>query len=1256
MPQPSPNLLNLEPTDSCGVGMVVSIDGVASKEILQIGLTSLSNVAHRGAIGSDGVTGDGAGISTTIPRQLLSCWLKETGVDNPTELTGVGMLFLPAEPELQSQALRIVTNQIKSFGLIVLGLRDVPVDKSKLGRLAAASCPAIKQIFVSSRTEDPDEFERELFLARRAIELTPRDIKLPGLHIASLSCRTMVYKAMVLSTSLDDFYPDLRDPNFTCSICIFHQRFSTNTQPTWSLCQPFRMLAHNGEINTIRGNRNWMTAREKMFDHPFWQRHRPSGLIQRLFNFNDSDSASLDNALELLTLSGRSLVHAMSMLIPPAWETDPRITRTQRDFYEFHSCFSEPWDGPAAVAMTDGRVAAACLDRNGLRPARYKLTKDNILILGSEVGSDRIAESRVVRKGRLGPGEMIAVDTDSKQLLLNEEIKTRLAEQQPYGRWLQESRIRVELTPTGEVHEFHEMDPVDFRRHQVSAGLTREEIQMGIKNMAVEGREPTFSMGVDTPLAVLSKQPRLLSDYFKQRFAQVTNPPIDPIRENLVMSLGAGLGPERNILAETSHQCRVYNIGNPVLLPGELPQILENAPFRCETMDCTWDRTTGAEGLQSALNELIRRAQLAVECHASILVLSDRQVSRTRVAIPMLMVVGAMHHALCKSGHRMMVSLIAETSEVRDPHQLALLFGYGATAVYPYLGYATIAQLNNDGDIQDDPLDELWNRYRKSLNGGLLKIMSKMGISVLNSYQGAQVFKAIGIGHEVVATCFKYSYSNIGGIGFREIANDCLVRHDAAFATDENELAIFDMGISKPRRAGEHHVINGKVTKAFHQFVREGRAEEYLAFHNEVSPQIPVSLRDLLSIGAEHSGPIPLDEVEPVESIRTRFTTAAMSLGAISPEAHEAIAIAMNEIGGKSNSGEGGEDPARFKSRADGRSANSRIKQVASGRFGVDAEYLSNALEIEIKMAQGAKPGEGGQLPGFKVNELIARLRNTEPGVTLISPPPHHDIYSIEDLAQLIYDLKVVNPLARVCVKLVAKTGVGGIAIGVAKANADAVLISGHEGGTGASPLTSIKHAGIPWELALAETHQSLVASSLRNRVVLRADGGLKTGRDVIHAAILGAEEFNFGTMALIALGCVYVKKCHLNNCPVGIATQDPAYRDKFKGRPENLIRYLNAVADECRKLLAASGFRTMDEIIGRTDLLSVETSLLTEKSKGLNLNSVLNTVAASGHQIPTAAKYAAPPRIVTAFDDLLVDRLPELLSKPGNTIDLQIS
>ena len=1231
------NRVNLEPTDSCGVGCVASIENRQSSHVLNRGLIALANVAHRGAIGADGKTGDGCGVMTDLPNDLVQRWLEELEVYHDTPLLGVGCAFVPQDDSKFRAAQKLIQSTIDSLGMKFVAVRNVPINTQYLGAEAANRLPRIIQFFVTATTEDAAELERRLFIARRYIELSPQFAELKGMHIASLSCQKIVYKGMVLSGLLPKFYPDLLDPEYRCSVCVYHQRFSTNTSPDWERCQPFRTLAHNGEINTIRGNRNWMTSRETSFEHVFWNEHRQ--VISRLFNFNDSDSASLDNCVELLNLSGRSLGHTIGMMIPAAWESDPRISDAQKSFYEYHSCFCEPWDGPAAVVAFDGSQVIASLDRNGLRPLRYKITKDKHLIVGSEAGADRDPLENVDESGRLGPGQSLVVDLVEKRIIFNKELKEQIAHQRPYREWLQSNRIAF-AADTDEIQPPPTTDSLAFFRCQIAAGMTKEEIQLGIQRMAENAVEATFSMGVDTPLAVLSQQPRNLADYFKQRFAQVTNPPIDPIRERLSMSLAAGLGPERNILNESEQHCRIFALENPVLLPSEFERLKSEIPFPFVELDCTFELSAGVNGLEMAIDQLIADACLAVESQNVVIILSDRSVNQSRIAIPMLLAVGAVHHGLQKNGQRMMASIVAETSDVRDAHQLSLLFGYGCTAVYPWLAFGSIQQLIDEKKIVDLDFSQCCRNYRDALCKGVLKVMSKMGISVLNSYQGAQIFEAIGIGPTVINKCFKYSYNNLDGIGFRDIAADCILRHKFAFENEEKDLKFFEPGIVKPKRAGEHHVINGKVTKNIHRFVNNKEPSVYADFVDSLTNERPVSVRDLFDLRLA-SQPTPIDEVEPIESIRKRFTTAAMSLGAISPEAHEAIAIAMNEIGGKSNSGEGGEDPARFVLNEDGTSANSKIKQVASGRFGVNARYLASAEEIEIKMAQGAKPGEGGQLPGFKVNDLIARLRNTSPGVTLISPPPHHDIYSIEDLAQLIFDLKLVNPRARICVKLVAKSGVGGIAVGVVKSFADVVLISGHEGGTGASPLTSIKHAGLPWEIGLAETHQSLVAANLRDRVILRADGGIRTGLDIIKAAIFGAEEYNFGTMALIALGCVYVKKCHLNNCPVGIATQDPKYRAKFRGQPENLVNYLNAVADECRPILAAMGARTIDEIVGCVDLMKPR-EFDSPKIQKLCTDAIISPSTNISDLASTQSKYQSPVQPQTCFDDRVIQQLPD--------------
>lgn len=1242
---------NRHAQDSCGVGWIVAMDGQPRRQVLDVALASLANVEHRGAIGADGKTADGAGVLTTIPQRLLKTWLANVGCNEPADCIGVGMFFLDAHEQRADEQLDLICEIVEKRGLTWLGTRNVPVDSQQLGQLALDSQPRICQVFVQSPNEvDEESFERQLFVLRKLIEQQIAQSNVPGFSIASLSCRKIVYKAMVRSMSLGNFYLDLQNIDYDCSICLYHQRYSTNTLPSWALCQPFRFAAHNGEINTITGNRNWMLARQSSMEHEVWGDDLEK--IGPIVNAKDSDSCSLDNVLELLSLSGRSLSHALSMLLPPAWQTDPRVSIAQKSFYEYHASFCEPWDGPAAIASTDGVIAVAGLDRNGLRPLRYKVTDDGLMVLGSEVGSDRIDEASVIQKGRLGPGEIIKVDTIKGEVLKHQQILDQLASANPYSKWLVEYRHTFQPWSSKADHEFIKQDADGLKRVQVAAGLHQEEIDIGLIKMAESGSEPTFSMGVDTPLAVMSNHPRLLTDYFKQRFAQVTNPPIDPIRERSVMSLMAGIGPEQNLLAESPRHCRVMNVENAVLLPSEIDQILLQTDYASVRLDCTWSVADGEDGLEKRLDELCERAINAVKNRAGVIVLSDRAIRAERVAIPMTLAIGAVHHALCNSGFRMQCSLVAESAEVRDPHQLALHFGYGATVVYPYLAFATISQLLAEAKIEGN-FKDIWNNYRSALNNGLMKIMSKSGISVLNSYQGAQIFEALGIGKPVMQKCFPGTDSPIQGIDFTDIAASCLQRHAIAFESQPDQLSLLDLGFTKPRRQGESHAINGHVTKNLHSFVKSNDHQKYDEFQNALDPKSPIALRHLLAIKKSDS-PKSIDEVEPIETIRRRFTTAAMSLGAISPEAHEAIAIAMNTIGGKSNSGEGGEDPARFIPNADGTSANSKIKQVASGRFGVNAHYLANAEEIEIKMAQGAKPGEGGQLPGFKVNELIARLRNTEPGVTLISPPPHHDIYSIEDLAQLIYDLKMVNPRARVCVKLVAKSGVGGIAIGCVKAGADVILISGHEGGTGASPLTSIKHAGMPWEIGLAETHQALVCSGFRNRVILRVDGGIRTGRDIIHAAILGADEFNFGTMALIALGCVYVKKCHLNNCPVGIATQDPKYREKFKGKPENLINYLNAVADECRHILAQLGHNSVDEIVGQTQLLQVNADLQTEKTKKLDLSRLLDYNQFAGNWSELVDQR---PVAWDSFDDQIIANIQANSdSTVGNVFELNVN
>jgi glutamate synthase domain-containing protein 2/glutamate synthase domain-containing protein 1/glutamate synthase domain-containing protein 3 len=1204
--------------DACGVGFVANIHGKRSRDILDKAICGVCSVQHRGAVDADRVTGDGAGVLTQIPYAVLLPEVEKLGhaLDHPMDLA-VGVFFLPHDP-MERMNIHMMTESILRYRKVrVLGWRDVPVNPNELGEKARRTMPYIQHLFLERPAEMGDnEFERTLYLIRRELAIKARDQKLTNFYVASLSHRTIVYKALLLPSSLEKFYTDLQDDHYDTSLALFHQRFSTNTFPTWALSHPFRMLAHNGEINTVRGNRNWLASRTSDFESPLWSNEEH--LLKKLLDTNTSDSASLDQALELLVLSGRSLTHAMAMLVPSAYGIDPNTTPELRAFYEFHECFSEPWDGPAALVMTDGVRVAAGLDRNGLRPSRWKLTDDGVFALGSEVGIIHLDDARVIRKGRLAPGEILEVDTLKGVLRFNDEIKAELAASQPYAEWL---KNRTDLTAQEPNPPKEEVDVLGLSQKQAAFGWTKEEIDFSLVPMLQKGEEGVYSMGDDVALAVLSTRPRLLSGYFKQVFAQVTNPPIDPIRERAVMSLDVVLGWQRNFLDETPEHAKVVHLKSPFLFENELETLKALPDYKCQTLDITWPVAEGKAGLKAALVKLCHEAGNAVRDDVDILILSDRAVDHHRVAIPALLATGAVHQHLNRKQVRMRLSILVDTAEARDTHQMAALFGFGASAVCPYMAYDTIQEvLEADKTARKPALEgfdysKALTNFRKALEKGVLKIMSKMGISVLSSYTGAQIFEAVGIGKEVIDFCFTGTPSQIAGIGFAEIAEEALARHALGFGQPVPEdgsataVDLGDPGYYRPRQKGEVHAVTGPVIKNFHTFVKSGAAEDYEKYVAAQLENSPVALKDLLEFVPSSDGPIPVEEVESVEDIRVRFTTAAMSLGAISPEAHEALAIAMNRIGGKSDSGEGGEDPARFRPYENGDWANSKIKQIASGRFGVTAEYLSSAWELEIKMAQGAKPGEGGQLPAMKVNNLIARLRNTTPGVTLISPPPHHDIYSIEDLAQLIHDLKEVNPRARVCVKLVAEAGVGTIAAGVAKANADIILISGHDGGTGASPLSSIKHAGLPWELGLAETQQVLMLNGLRERVTLRTDGGLRNGRDIAIAAMLGAEEFNFGTIALIALGCVYVRQCHLNNCPVGVATTDPKFRAKFKGKPEHVVNFFNSVAEEVRGIMAMLGVSKMDDLIGRPEFLRQRQVPGHKKANMIDLSRVLKDV-----------------------------------------------
>ena len=1204
------------------MGAIANINGVRSFEILNLAVESVCNMTHRGAVDADMKTGDGSGILSQIPLPIFRKAAAELGHDlkNDEDLA-VGVFFLPADDTQAQQEIKTLAEEtIKARGVTFIGWRTTPVATEELGTLGQKTQPHILHLLMEKPTDwDSLHFERQLYLCRRTIEHKTVDVE--NFYMPSFSSKLISYKGLAMPATLRAFYLDLQDPDFETAIVLYHQRFSTNTFPAWPLGQPFRMMCHNGEINTVRGNRNWMASREEFFQSDVWG--EDMDLLKNVLKDNESDSASLDHALELLTLSGRSLEHSMCMLVPPAYRDDAEISDDLRAFYQYNSGFSEPWDGPAGLVYTDGNTLCASLDRNGLRPSRFKLTNDGLLYIGSEIGAVEIDDSKVIRTGRLGPGQMMSVDLSTGTMRFDREIKETLAKQKPYRQWIDEQQLTLHdfISPEPQVPAI-ETDPVALSRMHIMHAINTEELEMVFPPMINNAQEAVFSMGDDIPLAALSSYPRLLPTYFKQLFAQVTNPPIDPIREHAVMSLAAGLGPEHNILDETPEHARLLSLDSAVLLEQEIERIKEmkDQGFSSRVIDTTWDASSGSAGMEAALKTVCEAAEKAVDENITILILTDRAASVDRIPLPAMLVTGAVHQHLNRARKRLRTSLVIDCGEARDTHQIACLFGFGATAVCPYLGYATVRELiHNDkkGKITEGISEvKAMKNYRKALEKGLLKIMSKMGISVLNSYQGAQIFEAIGIGKDVMDYCFTGAQSRIEGIGFLEIAEESLIRHKAAYQdiAEGNEstqpLDLGDPGYNRYRKQGERHGITTQVVKSFHEFVESGDQDEYEDYVKATLDTHPVTIKDMFEFVPATSGPIPIEEVEPLEDIRRRFTTAAMSMGALSPEAHETLAIAMNRIGGKSDSGEGGEDPIRFKPYPNGDRARSRIKQIASGRFGVSAHYLVNADELEIKMAQGAKPGEGGQLPAHKVNGIIARLRNTQPGVQLISPPPHHDIYSIEDLAQLIHDLKEINPTARVTVKLVAEAGVGTVAAGVAKASADTILISGHDGGTAASPLSSTKHAGLPWEMGLSEAQQALVLNGLRSRVTLRTDGGLRNGRDIITAAILGAEEYNFGTIAMMAMGCVYVRRCHLNNCPVGIATTDPKWRAKFKGTPEMVINFFNACAEEARGIMAELGVKKLDDLIGHTEFLKQRNIPDHPKANTLNLEPVLRDVS----------------------------------------------
>jgi len=1168
--------------DACGTGFIADLTGRPSHQIVQYALEALANLAHRGAVDADEKTGDGAGISLQLPRRLLARELRRlTGLNGDPEDLAAGMLFLPADQPQVTLACRMTVDQaLGAHGVPALAWRPVPVQPQVLGRKARVTMPAIWQVIIARPPGlDPLEFERRLYLARRHAERTARQHDTPGFFVPSLSSQTIVYKGLLVGRDLATFYSDLCDPELESALALFHQRYSTNTFPTWHLAQPFRRLAHNGEINTLQGNRNWMRAREPNLAADVW-----GDSISDLLPVVDpegSDSMSLDNVLELIELSGRDILHAVAMLIPQAWEQMPELDEDVRGFYAYHAALMEPWDGPAAVAFTDGRIVGAVLDRNGLRPARYSVTEDGLVILASETGVIDLSNYRVVERGRLGPGQMIAADVERGRLWRDHEIKAQLAGRRPYRTWVSSNVSQLSGTQwqTGD----QQPSGRESVAREIAFGFSAEDQRLIVHPMAVDGSEPLWSMGDDAPLAVLSRFPRPLAHLFRQRFAQVTNPPIDPLREKLVMSLEIYLGPRKNLIAETPEHVRLLHLTSPVLLESDFAalQALNTPELRPSMLEARFRVVSGPPGLAAALDDLLDRAEEAVDAGATLLILSDRGVDAEHAPIPMPLAVGGVHHHLIRKGKRMRASIVCDTGDLWDVHQAAVLLGYGASALHPFLALRAARELAGTRRGEELTADHLASRYKISLEAGLLKVMSKMGISTLASYQGAQLFEIIGIAPEVVERFFTGTPARLGGLDLSGIAERVLERHRHAYSGDVTKLP--DYGFVRFRKDGESHAFSPMTVRALQQAATSGDQERYRAYVQLTRERERIALRDLLTF--KPGRPIALEEVESVEEIRRRFVVTAMSLGALSPEAFRTLAIAMNRIAARSNSGEGGEDPDWYYEPGPD-VPHSRIKQVASARFGVTTEYLTRADELEIKIAQGSKPGEGGQLPAHKVTALIARLRHAVPGVSLISPPPHHDIYSIEDLAQLIYDLKQVNPRARIGVKLVAEAGVGTIAAGVAKAQADYILISGHSGGTGASPLSSIKHAGVPWELGLAETQQTLVLNDLRSRVRLRTDGGLQTARDVIIAALLGAEEFGFGTAALVALGCDMARQCHLNSCPTGIATQREDLRARFQGTPQQVIHFFTLLAEDVRYHLAQLGARRLDDIVGRVELL----------------------------------------------------------------------
>lgn len=1231
--------------DSCGFGLIAHIDNKPSHWLIKTSIDSLARLTHRGAIAADGKSGDGCGLLLKTPEKFFRAKAQELGA-TPTELFAVGMVFLSQDASKAEQAKLILKEEIEKEGLTVIAWRTVPTNTEACGEQALATLPCIEQVFVNAK-EGMDNAAMDccLYIARRRAEkrIEQND---EMFYVASLASNVISYKGLVMPEFLPVFYPDLNNPELESSQCVFHQRFATNTFPQWRLAQPFRFLAHNGEINTIRGNRSWAQARSYTFETPLIPNMDD---IRPWVSSLGSDSNSLDNMVDGLIAGGMDIFRVMRLLVPPAWQNVHTMDPELRAFYEYSSMHMEPWDGPAAIVLTDGRHVACCLDRNGLRPARYVITKDRHITLASEVGVYDYKPEDVVQKGRLKPGEMLAVDTEKGELITPKEIDDRLKARQPYKAWLAEHTKKLCTERDDDPLTLAPLDKATLQVHEKQYQLTFEERDQVLKVLAEAGQEAIGSMGDDIPMPVLSTKIRSLYDYFRQQFAQVTNPPIDPLREQVVMSLMTSFGREKNLFEESAEHAHRLEVGSPVLSASKFGALLSmtDSSYKSAVISLQYDLSVF--NLESAIQHICQQAEEKVREGNVVIVLSDRGLAAGFLPVHALLATGAVHHHLVNVGLRCQSNIVVESATVRDPHQFATLIGYGATAVCPYLAYETLNDMLETGDITGIEEDVLAQNYRKGINKGLYKILSKMGISTIASYRGSQLFEIVGLQSAVVDTCFKGTTSRIEGVGFGALENEQKQLSKVAWnprkSTEQG-------GLLKYVHGGEYHAYNPDVVNSLQQAVRSGDISKYRLYADEVNHRAPASIRDMFSLRLDEKKAISIDEVEPAEGLYTRFDTAAMSLGALSPEAHETLAIAMNRLGGRSNSGEGGEDPARF-----GTEKLSRIKQIASGRFGVTPHYLVNADVLQIKVAQGAKPGEGGQLPGDKVNKMIATLRYSKPGVSLISPPPHHDIYSIEDLAQLIFDLKQVNPEALVSVKLVSEAGVGTIAAGVAKCYADLITIAGYDGGTGASPLTSVRYAGAPWELGLTETHQTLLANDLRDKVRLQTDGGLKTGLDVIKAAILGAESFGFGTGPMVAMGCKYLRICHLNNCATGIATQDNVLRMKhYHGEVEYVMNYFRFLAQEVREWLAKLGFKKLEDIIGRTDLLE-QIEGLTDKQSGLKLQPILDYIPGN----ETKAQHCITPQN-DPFDDaafaegIVVDVLPAIEAKAGGSFRYTIS